>query len=111
MIFHGVGVLFAIMFSMGALPDATAAMGFTGADGPVARRAWATGQEQHQLEAPGAPPLLLNHGTTTVAMVINGGVIAAVDSRASMGGQYQSCSASSTVHSRIYKHNFLLISP
>jgi hypothetical protein len=101
MFFHGIGVLFAIMFFMCALSDATAAMGFTGADGSVARQAWANGQEQHQLEAPGATPLLLSHGTTTVAMVIDGGVIAAVDSRASMGGQYQSCSASSTVHSRI----------
>jgi hypothetical protein len=101
MFFHGAGVLFAIMFSMDVLPGATAAISFAGADGSVTGRAWASGHEQHQLEAPGATPLLLNHGTTTVAMVINGGVIAAVDSRASMGGQYQSCSASSTVHSRI----------
>ncbi|KAG5192413.1 20S proteasome beta 5 subunit, partial [Tribonema minus] len=41
--------------------------------------------QNHQLDVPGASPLLLAHGTTTVAMVIDGGIIAAVDSRASMG--------------------------
>lgn len=37
------------------------------------------------MAAPGAEPLKLSHGTTTVALVCDGGVIAAVDSRASMG--------------------------
>ncbi|CAN0123169.1 unnamed protein product, partial [Hapterophycus canaliculatus] len=39
----------------------------------------------YSLSAPGAAPLKLSHGTTTVALVCEGGVIAAVDSRASMG--------------------------
>lgn len=42
--------------------------------------------DPYELEAPGADaPLRLSHGTTTVALLFEGGVIAAVDSRASMG--------------------------
>ncbi|CAN0377551.1 unnamed protein product [Pylaiella littoralis] len=41
--------------------------------------------DPYSLAAPGAEPLKLSHGTTTVALVCRGGVIAAVDSRASMG--------------------------
>ncbi|CAM9348294.1 unnamed protein product [Choristocarpus tenellus] len=41
--------------------------------------------DPHSVVAPGAEPLRLSHGTTTVAMVFDGGIIAAVDSRASMG--------------------------
>lgn len=43
------------------------------------------GGDPYSLAAPGAEPLKLSHGTTTVAVVCEGGVIAAVDSRASMG--------------------------
>lgn len=43
------------------------------------------GGNPHSIEAPGAEPLRLSHGTTTVALVCRGGVVAAVDSRASMG--------------------------
>lgn len=42
--------------------------------------------DPYSIAAPGADaPLRLSHGTTTVALVFQGGVIAAVDSRASMG--------------------------
>lgn len=42
--------------------------------------------DPYLLEAPGADqPLRLSHGTTTVALIFNEGVVAAVDSRASMG--------------------------
>lgn len=42
--------------------------------------------DPYSIAAPGADaPLRLSHGTTTVALVFEGGVIAAVDSRASMG--------------------------
>lgn len=42
--------------------------------------------DPYSIAAPGADaPLRLSHGTTTVALVFDGGVIAAVDSRASMG--------------------------
>lgn len=54
---------------------------------PLARAM--VGREQKSdpfsVAAPGAEPLRLSHGTTTVAVVCEGGVIAAVDSRASMG--------------------------
>lgn len=43
------------------------------------------GKNPYAIETPGAEPLHLSHGTTTVAIVFDGGVIAAVDSRASMG--------------------------
>ena len=43
------------------------------------------GGDLHSLAAPGAEALRLSHGTTTVALVCQGGVVAAVDSRASMG--------------------------
>lgn len=43
------------------------------------------GGDPYSVAAPGAEPLRLSHGTTTVALVCEGGVIAAVDSRASMG--------------------------
>ncbi|CAM9640211.1 unnamed protein product, partial [Ascophyllum nodosum] len=43
------------------------------------------GGDIHSLAAPGAEALRLSHGTTTVALVCQGGVVAAVDSRASMG--------------------------
>lgn len=45
---------------------------------------WLAG-DPYSLAAPGAEPLKLSHGTTTVALVCEGGVVAAVDSRASMG--------------------------
>lgn len=43
------------------------------------------GGDPYSIAAPGAEPIRLSHGTTTVALVCEGGVIAAVDSRASMG--------------------------
>lgn len=43
------------------------------------------GGDPYSVATPGAEPLRLSHGTTTVALVCEGGVIAAVDSRASMG--------------------------
>lgn len=44
------------------------------------------GGNPYEIAAPGADaPLRLSHGTTTVALLFDGGVIAAVDSRASMG--------------------------
>lgn len=44
-----------------------------------------SGKDPYTITTPGAEPLRLSHGTTTVAMLFDGGVIAAVDSRASMG--------------------------
>lgn len=41
--------------------------------------------DPHSIKAPGAESLRLSHGTTTVALVCRDGVVAAVDSRASMG--------------------------
>ncbi|CAM9948193.1 unnamed protein product [Discosporangium mesarthrocarpum] len=41
--------------------------------------------DPHAIITPGAESLKLSHGTTTVAMVFDGGIIVAVDSRASMG--------------------------
>ncbi|CAN0080011.1 unnamed protein product [Laminaria digitata] len=43
------------------------------------------GGDPYSVATPGAEPLRLSHGTTTVALVFEGGLIAAVDSRASMG--------------------------
>ncbi len=37
------------------------------------------------LSPPGAPDLKFAHGTTTLSFIFEGGIIAAVDSRASMG--------------------------
>lgn len=42
-------------------------------------------EDRYSVSSPGADPLKLSHGTTTVALVCAGGVVAAVDSRASMG--------------------------
>jgi hypothetical protein len=112
MLFRGLGAVFAIIFTVSMLPGATAVKSFMGADGSGPRRTWVSGQEQHQLAAPGASPLLLNHGTTTVAMVVDGGVIAAVDSRASMGGKYHSCSVPSAAQSHMrYSRNLADLHP
>lgn len=52
----------------------------------AAGRCGKSGSNPYELVAPGADePLRLSHGTTTVALLFDGGVIAAVDSRASMG--------------------------
>lgn len=39
----------------------------------------------HSKPAPGAPPLRFAHGTTTLSFTFEGGIVAAVDSRASIG--------------------------
>ncbi|CAM9883942.1 unnamed protein product [Ectocarpus sp. 8 AP-2014] len=56
-----------------------------GAAGSARIAGWAGRGDPYTVAAPGAEPLKLSHGTTTVALVCDGGVIAAVDSRASMG--------------------------
>lgn len=51
---------------------------------------------------PGNPEIKFNHGTTTLAFVFNGGVLVAVDSRASMGSYIGSGSVEKVI--KISKH-------
>ena len=41
--------------------------------------------EKYTIDTPGAPPLHILHGTTTISFTFSEGIICAVDSRASMG--------------------------
>ncbi|CAM9213984.1 unnamed protein product [Ectocarpus sp. 12 AP-2014] len=65
--------------------DSPLARTMKGAAGSARISGRAGGGDPYTVAAPGAEPLKLSHGTTTVALVCDGGVIAAVDSRASMG--------------------------